>query len=413
MTGEFVKRLESALFRPKTLSEDPDLSGIEERVAKRIARCGLCSRREAEKWITEGRVKIDGRIVSELGSPVRPGQLLEVDDIPIRAEPPKLFLFNKVRNMLITRRAEDEKGRNTLGQLLAEMGEPTLLPVGRLDYSSEGLLLLTNDGELKRYLEHPMSRIVRVYRVRVYGRVRQSKFDGLEKGITIDGFEYKGVKVTVESAAEREGPSPAPQRALLRSGSTVPSPDTRANTWLRVELQEGKNREIRRIMEHLGLQVSRLIRIQYGPYKLTRDIESGIVKSMHILPELKSRTNLNWNWHPNSSPSSSSFPDSQYNATHDNDGGDVEDVMWEDGPSRTDADNPPSSKLRMPKSKPPPNRGRILIKESTNSSINNTANNDRDWRAAKTGGEKPILRRAKEFIAKKKKPEIQPRTSSL
>lgn len=339
LTGELVNRLENALLSPQKLSDDVEFDGVGERVAKRIARCGLCSRREAEKWIAEGRVKISGKIVDSLGATVRPGQLLEVDDIPIRAEAPKLFLFNKVRNMLITRSETDAKGRDTLGQLLAEMGEPTLMPVGRLDYTSEGLLLLTNDGELKRYLEHPESKIVRVYRVRVYGRVQQSKFDGLERGITIDGFTYKGVKVTVENARERKGPSPAPQRSVLRSGTPIPTPETRANTWLRVELQEGKNREIRKIMEFLGLEVSRLIRIQYGPYKLTHDVDSGIVKSIHIVPELKQHTNLHWNWHPGLEKST---PTSELQA---------EDVDSTDVDPAT-----PSKKLRMPKSNPPPNR---------------------------------------------------------
>jgi 23S rRNA pseudouridine2605 synthase len=289
-----MSSLESAMQKSTLDPADPSLAGIEERVAKRIARCGLCSRREAEKWITEGRVKVDGELILEPGTTVRPGQVLAVDDIPIRAEPPKLFIFNKVRNMLITRSVVDEKKRETLGQLLTEMGEPTLLPVGRLDYTSEGLLLLTNDGELKRYLEHPDSNIQRTYRVRIYGRVTQDRFRGLEKGITIDGFAYRGVKVTVENAAERPGKRPEPQRNVEH----VPPPELRANTWLRVELHEGKNREIRRIMEHYGLEVSRLIRIQYGPYKLSREIESGVVAPVPILDELKPHTNQAWNWHP-------------------------------------------------------------------------------------------------------------------
>ena len=245
-------------------------------------------------------MKIDGEIIKDLGAVVTPKQVLAVDNIPIRAEPPKLWIFNKVRNMLVTR-YEDEKGRETLGQLLEEMGQPALLPVGRLDYTSEGLLLLTNDGELKQYLELPSSELKRVYRVRVYGRVRQERFNGLEKGITVDGFRYKGIKVTVEDAAKRTNPRPEPQWRLKLPGAVVPAPESRANTWLKVELHEGKNREIRRVLEHLGLEVSRLIRIQYGPYHLTNDVQSGIVKSVPIVDELKPHCGQTWNWHPETS----------------------------------------------------------------------------------------------------------------
>lgn len=297
LTSDLVDRLEGALLKSAEEPAEVALEGIRERVIKRIARCGLCSRREAEKWILEGRVKIDGEIIKEVGASITPQQVLAVDNIPIKAEAPKLFIFNKVRNMLITRNA-DEKGRETLGQLLAEMGEPTLLPVGRLDYTSEGLLLLTNDGELKQYLERPESEMRRVYRVRVYGRVTQDRFRGLERGITIDGFRYKGLNITVEDVHNRKGPRPEPQWRMKLPGATIPTPETRANTWLTVEIFEGKNREIRRVLEHLGLQVSRLIRIQYGPYLLTPDIESGIVKPVPIVAELKEHTNQNWNWHP-------------------------------------------------------------------------------------------------------------------
>jgi 23S rRNA pseudouridine2605 synthase len=332
LTREMVGRLENALKQTSTDSATAEKGVIQERVAKRIARCGLCSRREAEQWIRMGRVSVDGKILDELGTVVSPGQVLAVDGIPIRAEPPKLFIFNKVRNMLITRSETDGKGRETLGQLLAEMGEPTLLPVGRLDFSSEGLLLLTNDGVLKRYLEHPDSNLLRVYRVRVYGRVKQQKFDGLENGIEIDGFKYRGVKVKVENALDRKGPTPAPQWRVKESGN-IPTPDARANTWLTVELREGKNREIRKIMEHFGLEVSRLIRIQYGPYRLTPDVESGMVKPVTIAADLKPHTNQDWDWHAKQTVSTS--PDS------------------------------PSSLLRVPKSKPPPNRKKPSVKDDS------------------------------------------------
>lgn len=299
LTNALVGRLETALQTANKTVEESILEGVQERVAKRISRCGLCSRREAERWIEAGRVKIDGKVISDLGSLVTPANVLAVDNIPIRAEPPKLYVFNKVRNMLVTR-YEDDKGRDTLGQLLEEMGEPALLPVGRLDYTTEGLLLLTNDGELKQYLELPESELVRVYRARVYGRVRQDRFDGLEKGITIEGFRYKGIKITVEDAGQRKGPRPEPQWRLKLPGAQVPQPESRANTWLNVELHEGKNREVRKVLEHFGLEVSRLIRTQYGPYHLTSDVESGIVKHVPIVDELKPHCGKTWNWHPES-----------------------------------------------------------------------------------------------------------------
>lgn len=351
LTTDLVGRLQTALKTANTTAEEAILEGVQERVAKRISRCGLCSRREAERWIEAGRVKIDGEIVSDVGALVTPKNVLAVDNIPIRAEPPKLFMFNKVRNMLVTRYA-DEKGRDTLGELLEEMGQPALLPVGRLDFTSEGLLLLTNDGELKQYLEKPDSELIRVYRVRIYGRVRQDRFTGLENGITIDGFRYKGLKITVESANERKGPRPEPQWRLKLPGANVPSPDSRANTWLKVELHEGKNREIRRVLEHLGLEVSRLIRIQYGPYLLTPDVESGIVKQVPVVEELKPHCGQTWNWHPQTKSKKSSIAPSLAAL----DGAPEEDGFQTEATER---------RMSMPKSNPPPNR-RPKKSESSN-----------------------------------------------
>lgn len=349
LTNDLVGRLESALKTANTTAEEAILEGVQERVAKRISRCGLCSRREAERWIEAGRVKIDGETITDVGALVTPKNVLAVDNIPIRAEPPKLFIFNKVRNMLVTRYA-DEKGRETLGELLDEMGQPALLPVGRLDFSSEGLLLLTNDGELKQYLEKPESELKRVYRVRVYGRVRQDRFDGLEKGITIDGFRYKGLKVTVEDAAERKGPRPEPQWRMKLPGASAPAPESRANTWLNVEIHEGKNREIRRVLEHLGLEVSRLIRIQYGPYLLTPDVESGIVKQVPVLDELKPHCGQTWNWHPQTKTRKSSMAPavSPLNAA-------AAEASHASAPSAFHAEAA-ERRFSMPKSNPPPNR---------------------------------------------------------
>lgn len=218
-----------------------DIAAAGERIAKRIARAGLCSRREAEELVRQGRVTVDGRTLDSPAVRVRADADIRVDGERLPTpEPPRLFRFHKPRGVLVS--ARDPEGRPTVWDLLPS-GLPRLLPVGRLDLASEGLLLLTNDGELKRRLELPSTGWKRRYRVRAYGRIDPAALAALAQGIEIDGVRYGPVEVRLDR-----------QEA--------------ANAWYTVVLREGKNREIRRIFEHLGLEVNRLIRIAYGPFQL-------------------------------------------------------------------------------------------------------------------------------------------------
>jgi 23S rRNA pseudouridine2605 synthase len=220
-----------------------------ERIAKVIARAGLCSRREAEVLVEQGRVALDGRTVREPGTTVTPGQRVTVDgEILPALEPARLFRFHKPVGVLTT--AKDPQGRETFYQGLPE-GLPRLMPVGRLDINSEGLLLLTNDGGLKRHLELPRTGWLRRYRVRVYGRVEPRQLAELAEGVTVEGVRYGPIQARLDS-----------QQA--------------SNAWLTFALQEGKNREIRQVCRHLGLQVSRLIRVAYGPFQLGSLPESAL-----------------------------------------------------------------------------------------------------------------------------------------
>jgi 23S rRNA pseudouridine2605 synthase len=212
-----------------------------ERIAKRIARTGLCSRRDAEKLIQEGRVRVDGTTLKSPALVVGPDAVVEVDRAPLPAlEPSRLVRFHKPAGVLTARR--DPAGRSTIyDQLPRELDH--LMPVGRLDLNSEGLLLLTNDGAVKRHLELPATGWARRYRVRVFGRVDEPALAALKDGAVIDGVRYG----RIEAALDR------------RQGD---------NAWLTVRLREGKNREVRRVLEHLGLSVNRLIRTAYGPFQL-------------------------------------------------------------------------------------------------------------------------------------------------
>ncbi len=212
-----------------------------ERIAKVIARAGLCSRREAEQWIAAGRVSVDGRVLDSPALNVRPGQRIVVDGEPLpAAEPPRLFRYHKPKGVMTT--AHDPEGRRTLYETLPE-GLPRLMPVGRLDLNSEGLLLLTNDGELKRRLELPSTGWLRRYRVRVFGTPSDAALQSLGRGVTVDGVAYGPIQARLERV----------------QGS---------NAWLTIALREGKNREVRNVMQHLGHEVSRLIRTGYGPFQL-------------------------------------------------------------------------------------------------------------------------------------------------
>lgn len=212
-----------------------------ERIAKVMARAGLCSRREAEQWIAAGRVSVDGRVLDSPALNVRPGQRIMVDGEPLPvAEPPRLFRYHKPKGVMTTTR--DPEGRKTLYDTLPE-GLPRLMPIGRLDLNSEGLLLLTNDGELKRRLELPSTGWLRRYRVRVFGTPDDAALQSLSRGVTVGGVAYGPIQAKLERV----------------QGS---------NAWLTMALREGKNREVRNVMAYLGHEVSRLIRTGYGPFQL-------------------------------------------------------------------------------------------------------------------------------------------------
>ena len=212
-----------------------------ERLARRIARAGLCSRREAERWIAAGRVAVDGEVHTSPALNVDAGSRIAVDGRPLpAAERVRLWRCHKPRGVLTTHR--DTHGRPTLfEQLPASL--PRVIAVGRLDLNSEGLLLLTNDGALARRLELPASGLVRRYRARVHGAVDVGVLAALARGVTVAGIRYGPVHAVLE-----------------RKVGT--------NAWLDVRLAEGKNREVRRVLESLGLSVARLIRTAYGPFEL-------------------------------------------------------------------------------------------------------------------------------------------------
>jgi 23S rRNA pseudouridine2605 synthase len=223
-----------------------------ERIAKVIARAGLASRREAEAWIAAGRVSVNGALISSPALNVTPADRIAVDGVPLRArERTRLFLYHKPRGLVTTH--SDPEGRDTIFRALPK-GLPRLISVGRLDINTEGLLLLTNDGGLARILELPATGWLRRYRVRALGRVRQEALDRLRTGVTIDGIRYGPIEATLD---REQG----------------------ANVWLTFGIREGKNREVRKVLETLGLRVNRLIRVAFGPFELG-DLEDGAVKEI-------------------------------------------------------------------------------------------------------------------------------------
>ena len=231
-------------------SDSADNGG--ERIAKRLARAGLCSRRDAERWIAEGRVAVNSRVLDSPACVVRPGDVVQVDGKVIpEPEPARLWRYHKPSGLVTT--ARDEKGRETVFDRLP-VDLPRVVSIGRLDLTTEGLLLLTNDGELARFLELPATGWTRRYRVRVFGEVDERQLAALEKGPTIEGVKYGPIEAVLDRVQGR-------------------------NAWLTVSLKEGKNREIRKVMESLGLQVNRLIRVAYGPFQLGK-LEEGAVEEV-------------------------------------------------------------------------------------------------------------------------------------
>ena len=212
-----------------------------ERIAKRIARAGLCSRRNAESWIRAGRVTVNNRILETPAFVVGPNDRILVDNKPLpKQETTRLWRYYKPRGLVVSH--NDERDRETIFDRIG--GKlPRVMSVGRLDLDSEGMILLTNDGGLARHLELPSTGWTRKYKVRVFGKVDETQLDKLKNGITIDGIRYG--------------------RLLARLDKQMTS-----NAWLTIAIKEGKNREIRRIMEFLGYSVSRLIRTSYGPFQL-------------------------------------------------------------------------------------------------------------------------------------------------
>lgn len=241
---------------PESNGETSDDSGTDtetgtekQRLAKRIARAGLCSRRDAERWIEAGRVTVNGERITSPALNVGDGDTITVDDKPLpAAQAARVWRYYKPDGLVVS--ARDEKGRPTIfDRLPREM--PRVVSIGRLDINSEGLLLLTNDGDLARRLELPATGWIRRYRVRVHGRVDEAKLASLAEGVTVDGVRYGAIRAELER----------------QQGS---------NAWVTVSLTEGKNREVRRVMEHLEYPVNRLIRVAYGPFQLSNLARGGV-----------------------------------------------------------------------------------------------------------------------------------------
>ncbi|KAG2764004.1 hypothetical protein PC129_g14595 [Phytophthora cactorum] len=222
------------------------------RLAKRIAMSGLCSRREAEKRIQSFDVTVNGHVVADVATTVDVEKdVVEVDGrVLSKAQKIKIWMAHKMKGELVT--SSDPQGRATIFDRLRVMGlAQHMMPVGRLDFNTEGLLLFTNDGDYARELEHPTTEISRVYRALVRGNVAESKLQELKRGPLVDGVKYRPINVTVQSTDKKD-------------------------SWLQVKVAEGKNREVRKALAHVRLVVKRLIRVQYGPYRLA-DLPSGAV----------------------------------------------------------------------------------------------------------------------------------------
>jgi len=227
-----------------------------DRVAKALARAGVASRRDIERLIEAGRVAVNGQVLTTPAVKVGAGDILTVDGAVVNAaEATRVFRYHKPTGLMTTHK--DPKGRPTVFEALPP-GLPRLISIGRLDLNSEGLLLLTNDGALSRALELPTSGWVRRYRARAHGRVDQARLDTLREGVTIEGVRYGPVEATLDKVKEGPGGS---------------------NVWITVALSEGKNREVRRVLESVGLAVNRLIRVAYGPFALAA-LPAGAVEEV-------------------------------------------------------------------------------------------------------------------------------------
>ena len=233
----------------KRAPQPPRVKKSGERIAKVVSRTGLASRRDAEEWITQGRVTVNGRVINSPALDVTANDTITVDGkvLPPR-ERTRLFMYHKPRGLMTTH--ADPEGRPTVFDNLPE-GLPRLISIGRLDFNTEGLLLLTNDGGLARALELPDTGWLRRYRVRAHGEVTQAQLDELKKGVEVDGVKYGSIDATLER-------------------------DQGANVWLVFAIREGKNREVRNVMAHLGLEVNRLIRVSYGPFQLGEIAEGAV-----------------------------------------------------------------------------------------------------------------------------------------
>ena len=232
-----------------------------DRVAKALARAGVASRREVERLIEGGHVALNGKVLTTPAVKVGPGDILTVDGVVVGdAEPTRLFRYHKPVGLVTTH--VDTKGRPTVFDALPKT-LPRVISIGRLDLSSEGLLLLTNDGALSRALELPSSGWVRRYRARAYGQTTQAKLDTLKDGITVEGVRYGAIEAKLDKAKDTAGTASSGGR----------------NIWITVTLAEGKNREVRRVLEAIGLKVNRLLRLSYGPFALGT-LEQGHVEEV-------------------------------------------------------------------------------------------------------------------------------------
>ena len=245
-------RLETRAAIAAASGAEAEATGAGERVAKVLARAGVASRREVERLIAEGKVALNGETLATPAVNVGPRDRLTVEGKTVSAaEETRLFRYHKPAGLVTSH--NDPRGRPTVFAALPP-GLPRLISVGRLDLNSEGLLLLTNDGELKRAMELPATGIPRTYRARTFGDISQARLEELSQGVTIDGIHYGSIDANMERRTGR-------------------------NQWIELTLTEGKNREVRRVLEHLGLQVSRLLRTAYGPFPLA-DLPRGAAEEV-------------------------------------------------------------------------------------------------------------------------------------